>query len=108
MLKGNSNDVDAVKAVQLFLTKSGYDTNGIDGVWGQNTETAVDLYLGSSQLLPTPLTLKELGIRAAKFSTRQIFGYNPDSVLQQGLYYEYIGRSWQQTTDSIKATSENL
>ena len=110
LLKGNSNNnVDAVKAVQLFLTKSGYNTQGIDGVFGTNTETALDLYLGSSQLLPTPINLFDLGIEAVKFSTGQIFGYDPKtSFLRTGTFDEYIGRQWEMTNDSIKATTGNL
>jgi len=110
LLKGNSdNNVDAVKAVQLFLTKSGYNPQGIDGVFGTNTETALDLYMGSSQLLPTPISLWDLGIEAVKFSTGQIFGYNPKtSFLRNGTFDEYIGKQWEMTNDSKKATTGNL
>ena len=111
LLRGNhsTNNADAVKAVQLFLTKSGYSTNGIDGVFGNDTETALDNYLRSSQLLPTPVKLFDLGIEAVKFSTGQIFGYDPEtSFLRTGTFDEYIGKQWEMTNDSIKATTGNL
>lgn len=110
LLRGNLNNVDAVKAVQLFLTNSGYNTQGIDGVFGTNTETALDLYLGSSQLLPTPISLFNLGIEAVKFSTGQIFGYNPKKSIffRTGIFDEYIGKQWVMTNDSKKATTGNL
>jgi len=111
LMMGNTTDKDAIKAVQLFLKKLGYYENIVDGIWGSGTERAVDLYMGSSQLLPTPVTLRKFGIKAAKFSTSQIFGNDPETspLFDMGMtYQEHLGRSWLNTEDAIRATYTDL
>jgi hypothetical protein len=108
MLKSLNNDVNAVKALQLYLTDTGYSTKGIDGVFGNDTENALDLWGNTSQLFPSPISLKDLGIKAVKFSTRQIFGNDPKSIFFNTIWEEYKGKNWISTNDAIKAYNGTL
>jgi hypothetical protein len=107
LVKGyNTNPINSVKAVQVFLTKSGHSTQGIDGIFGDNTENAIDAYFGTSSLFSTPVTLEELGIYAINFSNNRIFGKDPrGSVLSGSLPKEYINKTtgWVVNDDSMKA-----
>jgi hypothetical protein len=104
-----ANDSKIIRALQIFLTKAGWDTKGIDGVYGDNTEAALKGYLRWTSLLPVVTSLERLGIDSAKFSTKQVFGYDPNDFILN-FYEEYIGsvKGWQQTPDSIKAYTGTL
>lgn len=105
LLRGNhsTNPINSVKAVQVFLTKSGHSTQGIDGIFGDNTEDAIDAYFSTSRLLPTPVTLDELGIYAINFSNNRIFGNDTKaSVISKYIPKEYINKTtgWVYNDDS--------
>ncbi|WP_078408755.1 L,D-transpeptidase family protein [Priestia abyssalis] len=56
-----------VKELQLLLTSKGYDTKGIDGFFGPNTETAVQQFQKARNLkvdgVAGPVTMKALGMK---------------------------------------------
>lgn len=47
----DSSEVAAIKAVQLRLVNLGYDTGGIDGIYGPKTMSAVILFQESHNLI---------------------------------------------------------
>ncbi|MDF9408421.1 peptidoglycan-binding protein [Pelotomaculum isophthalicicum JI] len=47
----DSSEVAAIKAIQLRLVNLGYDTGGIDGIYGPKTMSAVILFQESHNLI---------------------------------------------------------
>lgn len=53
MLKTNELDFNDIKAVQQWLTNNGFDTKGVDGMYGANTRNAIDSMLNSTDFTLT-------------------------------------------------------
>lgn len=52
-LKTNGLDFNDTKAVQQWLTDNGFDTKGVDGMYGANTRNAIDNMLNSNNFTLT-------------------------------------------------------
>lgn len=53
MLKTHGLDFNDTKAVQQWLTDNGFDTKGVDGMYGANTKKAIDTMLSSDNFTLT-------------------------------------------------------